>query len=439
MRHLRAAGWETYLVGGVVRDLLLGRRPYDLDIVTAAPPEAVTALFERTIQVGAEFGVVAVVRDGHEYQVATFRREGPYLDARHPSSVEFSDARADALRRDFTVNALLYDPLTDEVLDFVGGRADLERRAIRTVGDPAERFSEDRLRLLRAVRFAAELEFTIDPPTLAAIGRLAPTIVGVSAERVRDELFRLLVAPGRAAGIRLLESTGLLAAVLPEVSAMAGVPQPPEFHPEGDVLTHTRLALQRLDRPTPVLALATLLHDVGKPPTFSVSDRIRFTNHAAVGATMSEGICQRLRLSAAETRAVTTLVRDHLRVRDLVAMRPGRVRRFLRREDIDDLLELHRVDCLASHGDLAAYEWVVGALQKAAVDPRPRLLTGDDLIALGYEPGPRFAEMLDAAEVAQAEGEFTTREEARAWIQTHFPAGGSARGVEPPSEAERLG
>lgn len=414
-----------------MRDLLLGRPPKDLDIVTAAPPEATAALFERTVPIGAEFGVVAVVLDGHPYQVATFRREGPYLDGRHPSFVEYTDVRADVLRRDFTVNALLYDPLTDAVIDHVGGRADLERRLIRTVGDPTERFLEDRLRMLRAVRFAAELEFAIDPATLEAIGALAPRITDVSAERLRDELLRLLVAPGRATGVRLLESTGLLKAVLPEVAAMTGVPQPPEFHPEGDVLTHTALALEHLRAPSPVLAMATLLHDVGKPATLTVSDRIRFHNHASVGAAMAEAICQRLRLSGAETRAIVTLVADHLRVGDLPAMRPGRAVRFLRRSDIDDLLELHRVDCLASHRDLRVHEWALQARREMSAEPPPRLLTGDDLIALGYRPGPRFAEILDAADVAAAEGEFTTRDEAHAWVRARFPAGESSAITEP--------
>lgn len=414
-----------------MRDLLLGRPPNDLDIVTAAAPEETAALFEHTVPVGAEFGVVAVVLDGHAYQVATFRREGPYLDGRHPSFVEYSDVRADVLRRDFTVNALLYDPLADVVIDHVGGRADLERRLIRTVGDPTERFLEDRLRLLRAVRFAAELEFAIDPSTLKAIGVLAPRITDVSAERIRDELLRLLVAPGRATGVRLLESTGLLKAVLPEVAAMAGVPQPPEFHPEGDVLTHTLLALEHLERPSPVLAMATLLHDVGKPPTLTVSDRIRFHNHPAVGAAMAEAICQRLRLSNAETRAIVTLVADHLRVGDLPAMRPGRAARFLRRPDIDELLELHRVDCLASHRNLATYEWAQQARRQMSAEPPPRLLTGDDLIALGYRPGPQFAEILEAAADAAAEGEFTTRDEARVWVRARFPGGEPSAVTEP--------
>jgi len=417
-----------------VRDLLLGRCPRDLDIVTAAHPEIVVGLFDRTITVGQEFGVVAVVAAGHAYEVATFRREGPYLDGRRPSYVEYADVRADVRRRDFTINALLYDPLFDTVLDFVDGRADLQRRIIRTVGDPIERLREDRLRMLRAVRFAVELGFAIEPATVEAIRAHAQDISGVSAERIRDELLRLLLAPGRSEGIQLLESSGMLPVVLPEVAAMAGVPQPPEFHPEGDVLTHTCLALRHLEQPTAVLAMATLLHDVGKPPTYSVTDRIRFNGHAEVGAAMAERICQRLRLSAAATRAVTALVRDHLRIGDVPRMRPGRARQFLRRPEAGELLALHRADCLASHGDLGAYHWALGVLAEvAASPPRRRLITGDDLIALGYTPGPRFAEMLEAVVLAQEEGEVATPEEGRTWIRARFKAGSTTRGTEPGS------
>ncbi len=434
IRRLRDAGWDAYLVGGVVRDLLLGREPHDLDIVTSARPESVTDLFPHTVLTGAEFGVVTVVVEGRTFQVATFRREGPYLDGRRPTYVEYADLREDVLRRDFTVNALVYDPIADRVLDFTGGLADLERRTLRTVGDPAARFGEDRLRLLRAVRFATELQFSIEPSTLDAIRTLAPTIAGVSGERIRDEVLRLLVAPDRAAGVRLLQSSGLLGIVLPEVAAMDGVPQPPEFHPEGDVLTHTCLALQHLNTPTPVLALATLLHDVGKPATLTVADRIRFHGHADVGAQMTDQICQRLRMPVADMRAVVTLVRDHLRIGDLLQMRPGKATRFLRRPDFADLLELHRADCLASHRDLGIYQWAAAARQAldAAGPPPPRCITGDDLIALGYAPGPRFAEMLEAADVAQAEGEIRSAEEGRAWILVHFPAGGESQRVEPP-------
>lgn len=389
-------------------------------------------MFDRTIAIGREFGVVAVVLDGHPYQVATFRREGPYLDGRRPSYVEYADAREDVLRRDFTVNALLYDPATGTVLDFVDGRADLERRLIRTVGEPHARFQEDRLRLLRAARLAVELDFAIEPATVEAVRASAPDIAGVSAERVRDELLRLLLAPRRADGIGLLESTGLLRVILPEVAAMAGVPQPPEFHPEGDVLTHTCLALGHLEQPTAVLAMAALLHDVGKPPTFAVADRIRFNEHAEVGAGIAEGICQRLRLSAAATRAVVLLVRDHLRIGDLPRMRPGRARQFLRRADAGDLLALHRADALASHGDLSVYQWAAELLSAvAAAEPPRRLITGDDLIAMGYTPGPRFAEMLEAVAAAQEEGEVATPDDARAWIRVRFGAGDRRGAAEP--------
>ncbi len=385
-----------------MRDLLLGREPADLDIVTAAPREAVAALFDRTIPVGAEFGVVAVVLDGHPYQVATFRSEGPYLDGRRPTSVEFTDASADVTRRDFTINALLYDPIADAVIDHVGGRVDLERRCIRTVGDPAARFAEDRLRLLRAVRLAAELEFDIEPATLAAITALAPTVVEVSAERVRDELLRLLVATGRADGVRLLERTGLLAAILPEVAA------------HGEELASIRRALQALSRPTPVLAAATFLHDLD-------------------AASAVPDICRRLRFSTADTRRIVTLVADHRRLGDLPEMERIRARRLLRRGDAADLIELHRADCLARGRDLASYYLaaeMVAAGAGAAAEPS-RLLGGDDLIALGYVPGPHFTEMLDAIEEARARGQITSSDEARRWILARFPAGASSRPVEP--------
>jgi poly(A) polymerase len=439
-RRLLEAGWETYLVGGVVRDVLLGRTPHDLDVVTAAPPDEVAQLFPRTVPLGAAFGVVGVVVGDRVFQVATFRREGPYHDGRRPSSVEFADVREDVRRRDFTVNALLYDLRTGAVLDFVGGRADLAARLVRTVGEPAARLSEDRLRLLRAVRLAAQLEFAVEPGTLEAIRRLAPGIAGVSAERVRDELLRLLTAPGRAAALRLLHETGLLAVLLPEVEAMVGVPQPPEFHPEGDVFTHTCLALAHLRAPAPVLALGTLLHDVGKPATRTTGDRIRFHGHAEVGARIAEEVCRRLRLSAADVRAVVALVRDHQRVGDVLKMRPGRARQFLRRDDVGDLLELYRADCLASHGDLAVYCRVVALLEAVRAEtPRPRLLTGHDLIAMGYRPGPHFARILDAVEDARAEGLVSTAEQARAWVRAQFPAGAGGADAEPDGRAPRRG
>jgi poly(A) polymerase len=422
VRTLRGAGYRAYWVGGCVRDLLMGRQPHDYDIATDAPPEVVAGLFARVHLVGVRFGVVVVTLDGHRYEVTTFRAEGPYADGRHPSRVEFADPRADAQRRDFTVNGLLYDPLTGEVVDHVGGQADIAGRLIRTIGPPQVRFAEDRLRMLRAVRLAAELQFDLEEQTHQAIVAEAPRIVEVSAERIRDELLRLLTSPGRGRGVRLLQATGLLHAVLPEVAATVGVPQPPEFHPEGDVFTHTVLTLEHVRDPSPVLALAALLHDIGKPLTLTRSDRIRFHEHDRVGAELAEEVCRRLRLSAEEAARVVELVRDHLRVRDLPRMRPARAARFLLGPHAADHLELHRADCLASHGDLSVYQWAQQTRRRLlARPPGPRLLTGDDLIALGYPPGPQFREILDAVEDARLDGRVATREEAVAWVRQMFP------------------
>lgn len=403
VRRLRAGGWETYLVGGVVRDLLLGREPADLDIVTAAPPEVVAALFDRMVPVGAAFGVVAVLLDGHPYQVATFRREGPYLDGRRPAYIEYGDAISDVTRRDFTINALLYDPIAAVVIDHVGGRADLKRRVIRTVGDPIARFSEDRLRLLRAVRLATELEFEIDPATLGAINALAPMVARVSAERVREELVRLLVAPARAEGINLLRGTGLLAAVLPEVASLAR-----------EDLTSTIQAMRLLSRPTGALAMAALLRDFDAAATVS-------------------GICRRLRFSSATARAIAILVADWRRLSDLATMGRGQAEKWLRRADAADLLELYRVDCVADGRELTAYYLaaeIVAARAGDLVGP-PGLIGGDDLIAMRYTPGPQFTEILDAVEKARVRGEIASSEEARAWVLARFPAGAPSRAVEP--------
>jgi poly(A) polymerase len=429
VRILRARGRSAYWVGGCVRDLEMGREPHDYDIVTDARPEEVAAQFPGALLVGARFGVVVVPHEGHRYEVSTFRSEGPYLDGRRPSHIEFTDARSDVLRRDFTINGLLHDPLSGETLDLIGGRDDIAARRVRTIGDPEQRFAEDRLRMLRAIRLAAELEFEVEPATFAAIRAQGGGIPQVSAERIREELVRLLVSPGRGRGLRLLRESGLLGTVLPEVEAMAGVPQPPEFHPEGDVFTHTVLALEYLREPHPVLAVAALLHDVGKPPTITRTDRIRFNGHDEVGAAMTEAICRRLRFSGQETSRIVALVRDHLRVKDLPKMRPAKAARFLLQEDVLDHLELHRGDCLASHGDLSVYQWAVaarGALLAETAAPA-RLLTGDDLIAMGYPPGPRFAEILDAVLDAQLEGQLRTPDDARAFVaRTYGGAEGSA-------------
>ena len=403
----------------------MGRPPHDVDIVTAARPEQIALLFPRTVPVGVRFGVVLVPTESGVYDVATFRREGPYLDGRRPSFVEYATLEEDVRRRDFTVNALLFDPLDGSVVDLVGGRDDLAARRIRTVGDPETRFAEDHLRMLRAIRLAAELDFIIDEQTFQAIRAHAPAIARVSAERIRDELLRLLVSPGRVPGVERLRESGLLREILPEVAAMEGVEQPPEFHPEGDVLTHTLLALSHLQDPSPILALAVLLHDVGKPPTFRRAERIRFDGHDEAGAAMAEEICRRLRLSNDETALVVDLVREHLRIRDLPRMRPAKVKRFLARPNIADHLELHRVDCLASHGDLSTWEWARQAREHLTEEEQrpPRLVTGDDLIARGYRPGPRFKEILEAVLDAQLEGRVRTREEALALVEREFPQG----------------
>lgn len=423
VRRLRDRGHAAYWVGGCVRDLEMGREPHDYDVATDARPDEVVPLFEHVILVGAEFGVVIVTLDGHQYEVATFRTEGPYLNGRRPSSVEFATAETDVLRRDFTVNGLLHDPLTGETIDVVAGRADIAARMIRTIGEPGVRFVEDYLRMLRAVRLAAELDFEIDPATFGAIRRTAASISAVSPERIRDELIRLLVAPARGRGIRLLEASGLLEVILPEVAVMRGVEQPAEFHPEGDVFTHTVLALEQLDDPSPELAMGTLLHDVGKPSTQTHADRIRFNGHAEVGAQIAGAICRRLRFAGDQTDRIVSLVAEHLRIKDLPKMRPAKSARFLLRPDAADHLELHRADCLASHGDLSVWEWAAEARRALlAAGPRePRLVTGDDLLALGYPPGPAFKGILEFIEDAQLEGTVKTKQEALALVRRHFP------------------
>lgn len=432
--RLREAGHQAYLVGGCVRDLLLGLEPNDYDIATDARPERLLELFPGAEQVGAHFGVIRVVEATAEVEVATFRSDRRYRNGRHPEQVEFeSDPRQDALRRDFTINALLLDPERRQVLDFVGGREDLDRRLIRSVGDPAQRFQEDHLRMLRAVRFAARLKFDIEEATFEAIRRLAPLIRRVSAERIREEILRILTEGGARRGFELLDQSGLLGEVLPEVAAMKGVEQPREFHPEGDVWTHTLLMLEAMREPTPTLALGVLLHDVGKPATFrpaSSGDRIRFNDHAQVGARMAAEILERLRCSNETIRQVVALVAHHLRFIEVRRMREATLKRFLRLERFEEHLELHRLDCLASHGDLTNYEFVKEKLRSLPPETLrpPRLLTGHDLIGEGYRPGPAFTRMLEEVENAQLESRIRTREEALALVRSLFaPPDGSLR------------
>ena len=421
---LRQAGFQALLAGGCVRDLALGRVPKDWDVATDAEPEEVAALFEHTVAVGAQFGVSVVMLDEGDYEVARFRRDGPYRDGRHPASIEPADARADAQRRDFTINGLFYDPENGAILDYVDGQRDLHAGIIRAIGDPTARFAEDDLRLLRAVRFAARLGFTIEPATWDALCARAGCIVGVSAERLRDELTLLLTEGGARCGLRLLDQSGLLQAVLPEVAAMRGVPQEAEFHPEGDVWTHVQFLFEYLDKPSAELAWSALLHDIGKPSTMVRAERIRFHGHDAVGAEMAAAICGRLRMSNDARRVICTLVADHMRISHVRQMRPSTLARLLREPHFPELLQLHRADCLASHGKLDLYEFCqeqLAALKGEHLRP-PALLTGADLIALGFAPGPLFREILTAVEDAQLEGQLDSYCSALRFVQRKFSA-----------------
>ncbi len=424
LERLRGAGFEAYFVGGCVRDLVMGLEPKDYDIATRAHPDQVLTLFPEALRVGAQFGVVIVPAEGGPVEVATFRSDSEYADGRHPAAVRYAEAASeDVRRRDFTINGLLFDPATRRVIDFVGGQEDIRARRIRTIGDPYARFREDHLRMLRAVRFAARFAFGLDARLQEAAHELGALVREVSRERVRDELLKILTDGGARRGFELLDDLGLLEVVLPEVKALQGVPQPPQFHPEGDVWTHTMIMLDGLKNPSASLALGVLLHDVGKPSTLSVRDRIRFDHHAEVGARMAENICSRLRLPLRQTQRVTDLVREHLRFKDLPQMRRSTQLRFLQMEGFDEHLELHRLDCLASHGNLSHYKLAQRLLQETPLDqirPAP-LLRGDDLIARGYTPGPRFKEILRAVEDAQLEGTVRTRTEALTLVESKFP------------------
>ena len=403
----------------------MGKVPHDFDIATSARPEQVQALFFRTVPVGAQFGVVLVIDNGREYQVATFRSDGAYIDGRHPRRVTFSSPEEDARRRDFTVNGIFYDPIEEKVLDYVGGRQDLETRTLRAIGNPAERFAEDKLRLLRGVRLATVLDFTIESETWNAICAGAPAIRDVSAERIRDELVKIFASPRRVRGFDLLDASGLMAAILPEMLPLKGCEQPPDFHPEGDVFVHTRLMLSLLPENVSVLLVfATLFHDLGKPPTMQRDEtgRIRFSGHESVGAQLTEKIMRRLRFSNEEIEATVAMVQNHMVFKDVQNMRVARLKRFMARHTFDDELELHRVDCLASHGMLDNFEFLKRRREEFANEPLipAPLITGHDLIAMGWKPGPKFKAVLDAVQVRQLEGTLRTREEAISWVKTTF-------------------
>jgi poly(A) polymerase len=422
VERLRAKGFEALYAGGCVRDQLLGLTPHDYDVATNARPEQVEALFPRTVPVGVQFGVIIVLEQGAEIQVATFRGDGAYHDGRHPESVRYTDAEGDSRRRDFTVNGLFFDPIEQRILDFVEGRRDLEARLLRAIGDPSERFAEDKLRLLRAVRFATTLGFEIDPDTWREILVWSPEIHAVSAERIREELVKILLSPNRLRGFDLLDESGLLRQVLPEMEALKGCDQPPEFHPEGDVFVHTRLMLSMLapDASLP-LVLSVLFHDIGKPATRVIDEtgRIRFNGHEGVSAGMTLRLLQRLRFPNEVIDAVIPAVRLHMSFKDVPNMRVATLKRMMARPTFEEELELHRVDCLASHGMLDNHAMLIAKREefgRAPLIPEP-LITGHDLIALGMKPGPEFAEVLMSVQTRQMEGTLNTREEALAWVR----------------------
>ncbi|MEK7707211.1 MAG: CCA tRNA nucleotidyltransferase [Verrucomicrobiota bacterium] len=430
VRRLQTAGFAAFWVGGCVRDFLLGREPGDYDIATSALPDQIEKLFKRTVAVGRKFGVMVVIEDKRQFQVATFRAEADYRDGRHPEQVTFGDAMADASRRDFTVNGLFYDPVAEKLHDWVGGEADLHARVIRTIGSPDERFAEDHLRLLRAVRFAAQLDFQIEPKTFTAIQATAPKIETISAERIRDELIKLFRPPHAARGLELLRDSGLLEHVLPEIAATAGCEQSPDYHPEGDVFTHLCLMLWQL--PTKADALlpwAALLHDVAKPVTASRDPKtgsIHFYEHEKIGARMTEQILERLRFPRKQIEAVAAAVRHHMQFKDAPQMRKATLRRLLLRETFPLELELHRLDCLGSHERLDVYDFLVAQSAELAKQPeiRPPLLTGTDLIKLGLKPGPAMGRLLAEIREMQLQDELKTKAAARKWVMSKIkPAG----------------
>jgi poly(A) polymerase len=452
VRTLRERGHHAYFAGGCVRDLLLSREPADYDVATDATPNQVMQIFPQTYAVGEQFGVVLIPRLPTEHaltgedarrsttnssgnhkggvEVATFRSDVGYSDGRHPDEVRFTkEPREDVQRRDFTINGMMLDPATNKILDFVGGRDDLKAGIVRAIGDPERRFAEDKLRMFRAVRFAARFGYQIDPATLAAIQKLAPKIHQVSCERVREELTKMLTEGRARRAFELLDMTGLLRELLPEIAATKGVQQPPQYHPEGDVFVHTMLLLEKLQPDSSgsiskTLAWGALLHDVGKPPTFRIApDRIRFDGHVDVGVKMAAEICRRLRFSNYETDQILALVDNHMRFGDVQRMKQSTLKKFLRLPAFDEHLELHRIDCLSSHGQLDAYEYTreqLRSMAPEAIRPTP-LITGRDLIEAGYEPGPRFKEILTAIEDAQLEGRLASLEAAMEYALREFP------------------
>lgn len=420
-KTLHDQGFMAYFAGGCVRDYLMGQKPQDFDIATTAKPEEVERLFPKTVPVGKQFGVMLVIDKDIPFEVATFRCEGGYQDGRHPTQVSFTRPEEDAMRRDFTVNGLFYNPFEKKIIDFVRGGEDLSRKVIRAIGDPEKRFEEDKLRLLRAVRFASTLGFEIETKTWAAVCRNAAKIHAVSPERIREELVKIFTRAGSARGFALLSESGLMKEVLPEVEAMRGVQQPEKFHPEGDVFEHTRLLFHNLHPPISViLAFAALFHDVGKPKTSAIrKGRLTFYEHSDEGAKIAKNIMRRLRFSNEEMDGVCECVANHMKFMDVKKMRAGKLKQFISRPYFQEEMELHRVDCVASHGMLDNYEFLQAKLKEYAneeLKPKP-FVNGNDLIAFGMEPGPSMKPILEELYELQLEGTHRTREEALAWAK----------------------
>ena len=431
LSRLREAGHRAFFVGGCARDMTLGIPPKEYDITTSATPDEVAKLFEHTIPVGASFGVMLVIVGGMRFEVATFRRDESYSDGRHPDVVSYSTSEEeDVLRRDFTINGMLYDPFTEEVIDYTDGLEDLKRRVVRTIGSPQARFTEDKLRLVRAVRFAARYGFEIEDETFQAMKALADGITQVSEERIRDELVKIVSQQNPGAGLMLLSESGLLEYILPEAEAMRGVEQPPEFHPEGDVFVHTCMVLDKIyahadGEVSTTLAMAGLLHDIAKPPTFTETDRIRFNGHDKLGAEMSRDICRKLKFSNKEIDTICDLIREHLKFKDVFHMKKSTLKKFVRLPDFEEHMALHKADCLASHGMLDAYDFVMEKLEEFRLADEeikpPPLITGKDLIRMGYKPGPMFKEILSLVEEAQLEGEIKDPGEAESLVTGKYP------------------
>jgi tRNA nucleotidyltransferase/poly(A) polymerase len=429
IQTLRAAGHQALLAGGCVRDHLLGREPKDFDVATSATPQQVIALFPGALTVGAHFGVVIVRQGSEQTEVATFRTDGAYKDGRHPESVTFSTAEEDAQRRDFTVNGLFCDPIGDGIIDYVGGQADLGKKLLRAIGDPSRRFDEDKLRLLRAVRFATTLGFEIEAETWRAVCAHAPAIQSVSVERIRDELIKIFIDPNRVRGFDLLMDSGLMAQVLPEILVLKGVEQPPQWHPEGDVFVHTRLMLSLLPEQVSLpLVLSVLLHDIAKPATYTVDEtgRIRFNGHDKLGAEMTGDILRRLKFPNDVIEPAQVAVEHHMAFKDVQKMKKSTLKRMMARPTWPDELALHRVDCLGSNGLLDNYEFMQAKAEEFSSEPlipKP-LINGRDLMAIGWQPGPQLGQILTKVQDAQLEGVITTREEALEWLRAYAPMPG---------------